>query len=147
MAKLTDPDLNKFIEEIERGVDHKTVFAGDIGEMDMSKKHDNPIGKFTTDGKGNETFYIDDKTNVDLRSNKPLDLVNHPPHYEGNIECIDAMQEVIGKTGVANFCVGNAFKYIWRCTKKHKSPIEDLKKAKWYIDKAIELIIDIEEDD
>ena len=69
-----------------------------------------------------------------------VDNVNHPKHYEGNIECIDAMQEVLGKDGTINFCIGNAFKYIWRCKKKHPTPIEDLKKCRWYINKALELL-------
>ena len=69
-----------------------------------------------------------------------VDNVNHPKHYEGNIECIDAMQEVLGKDGTINFCIGNAFKYIWRCKKKHQTPIEDLKKCRWYINKALELL-------
>lgn len=66
-----------------------------------------------------------------------LDMVNHPPHYEGNIECIDAMVESQGVEAVKDFCVCNAFKYIWRHRKKNK--LEDIKKAKWYIDKFIEL--------
>lgn len=69
-----------------------------------------------------------------------IDNINHPQHYEGNIECIDAMEEAIGTKGVISFCIGNAFKYIWRCRKKHKTPIEDLKKAQWYITKAIGLL-------
>jgi hypothetical protein len=69
-----------------------------------------------------------------------VDNVNHPKHYEGNIECIDAMQEVLGKHGTISFCIGNAFKYIWRCKKKHPTPIEDLKKCRWYVDKALELL-------
>ena len=65
------------------------------------------------------------------------DMVNHPPHYEGNIECIDAMIESQGVESVMDFCVCNAFKYIWRHRKKNN--LEDIKKAKWYIDKFIEL--------
>ena len=68
-----------------------------------------------------------------------LDMVNHPPHYEGNIECIDAMEEVLGSEGLFNYCMGNAFKYIWRMKKKHETPLEDLRKAQWYINKAIEI--------
>lgn len=73
------------------------------------------------------------------------DNVNHPAHYEGNIECIDAMLEVLGVTGTIHFCIGNAFKYIWRCRKKHDTPVEDLKKARWYISKALELYVGKEE--
>jgi len=69
-----------------------------------------------------------------------VDNVNHPKHYEGKIECINAMQEVLGKDGTISFCIGNAFKYIWRCRKKHETPIEDLEKCRWYINKALELL-------
>lgn len=74
-----------------------------------------------------------------------VDNVNHPKHYEGKIECINAMQEVLGKDGTISFCIGNAFKYIWRCKKKHETPIEDLKKCRWYINKALELLESEEE--
>jgi hypothetical protein len=35
------------------------------------------------------------------------------------------------------FCLGNAVKYIWRAGLKSESPLEDLKKARWYIDREI----------
>ena len=64
--------------------------------------------------------------------------VTKPKHYaEGNIECIDAMESAYGIEAVMAFCKCNAFKYAWRFDKKNG--IEDLKKAKWYIDKYIEL--------
>lgn len=68
------------------------------------------------------------------------DVVNHPAHYEGqtSIECIEAMQISFGKKAVIDFCMCNAFKYLWR--HKHKNGSEDLRKAKWYLDKADELI-------
>ena len=66
------------------------------------------------------------------------DNVNHPSHYEtGNFECIDVMVETQGKEAVMDFCVCNAFKYIYR--HNSKNGIEDIKKAKWYLDKYIEL--------
>lgn len=66
------------------------------------------------------------------------DNVNHPSHYEtGNFECIDVMIETQGKEAVMDFCVCNAFKYIYR--HNNKNGIEDIKKAKWYLDKYIEL--------
>lgn len=66
------------------------------------------------------------------------DVVNHPKHYEtGKFECIDVMIETQGVQAVINFCICNAFKYIYR--HNFKNNLEDVKKAKWYIDKAIEL--------
>lgn len=69
-----------------------------------------------------------------------MDNVNHPQHYEtGKYECIDVMVEAIGKDATADFCLCNAFKYIYRCKKKHESPMEDVEKAQWYLNKYIEL--------
>ena len=66
------------------------------------------------------------------------DNVNHPSHYEtGNFECIDVMIETQGKEAVMDFCVCNAFKYIY--LQNNKNGVEDIKKAKWYLDKYIEL--------
>ncbi len=60
------------------------------------------------------------------------DMVNHPPHYTSHpsgVECIQITQHM-------NFCCGNAVKYIWRADEKWDA-IEDLKKAKWYIEQEI----------
>ncbi len=66
------------------------------------------------------------------------DMVNHPNHYtQGGIECIDAMISAFGKEAVKSYCVVNAFKYIWRA--EHKNGMEDLEKARWYVNKALEL--------
>lgn len=67
----------------------------------------------------------------DMASNH--DPVNHPKHYTkhpSGVECIEITQHM-------SFNLGNALKYIWRCDLK-KDAIEDLKKAKWYVDKEIE---------
>ena len=72
-------------------------------------------------------------------SKKEKDNVNHPPHYEtGKFECIDVMIETQGIEATKNFCVCNAFKYIYRHNMKNGE--EDLRKAKWYLDKYMELI-------
>ena len=64
--------------------------------------------------------------------------INHPSRYAGGkFECIEVMADVFGKEAVKDFCLLNAFKYIWRQEKK--GGIEDVKKAVWYLDKYIEL--------
>lgn len=69
------------------------------------------------------------------------DKVNHPSHYnQGGIECIDAMVSAFGKEAVGNFCICNAFKYVWRA--KQKNGVEDLDKAIWYLNKVKELTAD-----
>lgn len=68
------------------------------------------------------------------------DMVNHPSHYtNGNIECIDAMVESQGREQVIAYCRLNAFKYIWRCQYKGTES-QDMKKAIWYLSKAVELM-------
>lgn len=59
--------------------------------------------------------------------------VNHPAHYNtGKFEVIDVIED----WGLG-FHEGNAVKYIARA--KHKgNELEDLKKARWYIDRLIE---------
>jgi len=66
------------------------------------------------------------------------DMVNSPEHYtQGNIECIDAIAEVVKHLdGMEAMCTGNAIKYLWRW--RHKNGVEDLKKAQWYIQRMID---------
>jgi hypothetical protein len=47
------------------------------------------------------------------------------------------MQEVFGTEAVQNFCVCNAFKYLYRHRRKNGK--EDIEKARWYINKYLEL--------
>lgn len=66
-----------------------------------------------------------------------IDVVNHPSHYtKGNIECIDAIDSATtGKSGIEAVCVANVIKYLWRY--EEKNGLEDVKKAKWYLNKLI----------
>jgi len=60
------------------------------------------------------------------------DAVEHPKHYTSHpsgIECIQITEHM-------GFNLGNAVKYIWRADLKHNA-IEDLKKAKWYLDREL----------
>jgi hypothetical protein len=63
---------------------------------------------------------------------RAADMVNHPPHYTqhpSGVECIQITEHM-------GFCLGNAVKYIWRADLKADA-IEDLKKARWYLDREI----------
>ena len=66
-----------------------------------------------------------------------IDMVNHPAHYtQGGIECIDALKSAtVSKTGIEAVCTANVIKYLWRY--EEKNGIEDVKKARWYIDRLI----------
>lgn len=58
------------------------------------------------------------------------DAVSMPSHYtQLPVECIDVTEHF-------GFCLGNAIKYIWRADHKGK-PVEDLRKAAWYIEREI----------
>lgn len=63
------------------------------------------------------------------------EMVSHPDHYNNHptgVECIDIVEHMC-------FNLGNAVKYIWRADFKEKK-LEDLRKAKWYIEREIEKI-------
>lgn len=69
--------------------------------------------------------------------------VDHPTHYQsGNgIEVIDVIEAFTADlNGVVAFDMGNAIKYL--CRWNRKGGVEDLKKAKWYIDHAIQKLED-----
>ena len=68
------------------------------------------------------------------------DPVNHPKHYNDHpsgVECIVIAEHM-------NFCIGNAFKYLYRAGIKHpEKEAEDLKKAMFYIEYELESRTDI----
>ena len=60
------------------------------------------------------------------------DRVNSPPHYTaGGIETIDFIE-----AKDLNYRLGNVIKYVSRAEKK-ENPLEDLKKAKWYLEREL----------
>lgn len=67
------------------------------------------------------------------------DPINSPPHYAaGGLEPIDAI-EAWG----LGFCLGNTVKYVARAGKKDPAKlVEDLKKARWYLDRHIKQLED-----
>lgn len=69
---------------------------------------------------------------------KSHDNVNHPAHYTaGGIECIDCIESMIApiKNPTYAFLTGQSLKYLARYTMKNG--VEDLKKARWYLDRLI----------
>lgn len=64
------------------------------------------------------------------------DAVNHPQHYGGADNPYEAIKVV--EAWDLGFCLGNTVKYISRAGKKTPNPLEDLKKAKWYLDREIQ---------
>lgn len=65
------------------------------------------------------------------------DVVNSPKHYTaGSIETIDYIEDNLSAEGFEGYMVGNVLKYISRY--RHKNGVEDLRKARWYLDRLIE---------
>ena len=65
------------------------------------------------------------------------DNINNPKHYTehpSGVECIQITEHM-------NFCIGNAVKYLWRAGLKHDDSLEDLRKARWYIEREIQRIL------
>jgi len=74
----------------------------------------------------------------DINSN---DMVNSPPHYaDGKIETIDYIVDVLGDYEAISYCQGNVIKYTGSRLWKKGKPIEDARKAVWYLEKMIELL-------
>jgi hypothetical protein len=68
------------------------------------------------------------------------DPVNSPAHYAdsfGSIQCIEAIEASMSLEEFKGFLKGNVQKYVWRYSKKNGA--EDLKKARWYLERLIGL--------
>lgn len=69
------------------------------------------------------------------------DYVNHPSHYQSStgLECIDVIESFTeGLSGGEATNTGNVLKYM--CRWKHKNGLEDLEKARWYLNRLIALV-------
>jgi len=64
------------------------------------------------------------------------DAIN-PSHYKGNgIECIEYIKERLPNDAFLGYLNGNVIKYTHRW--QEKNGIEDLRKARWYLDRLIQ---------
>lgn len=62
------------------------------------------------------------------------ETINHPDHYGGKDNPYEAIKVI--EAWELGFNLGNAIKYISRAGKKD-DPLEDLKKAAWYLAREI----------
>ena len=110
-ARTCENCTNRFLMGLENGP-CKACFAG----------------KVYSEWKGSQADVELVQTAEDMKPN----TVNHPAHYtECSLECIDVMLAVFGRKAVTDFCILNAFKYMWRY--EHKNGLEDLQKAERYL--------------
>lgn len=121
--------VKKYDEETDEWTNNYACVFSDMSD-DMLDKCYNWLKKINPAACENaEAKYCDKEPDADM--------VNHPSHYtQGGIECIDALKAAtVSKTGIEAVCTANAIKYLWRY--EEKNGIEDVKKARWYIDRLI----------
>lgn len=78
------------------------------------------------------------KTYFKGREVPEFDVVEKPAHYNNaeNIECIQAIKASMQPEAFKGYLKGNVEKYIWRYS--YKNGVEDLRKARWYLERLIE---------
>lgn len=118
-----------------------TVKWNDNGNLEVKDKYEVKVPDDILNDTSNFIGYIKDEIKThrsnDLQQRKRKDNVNSPSHYNyGDIEVIDFIEQVTKhyNPNVA-YHIGNAIKYIARAP--FKNGVEDLKKAVWYLDRAI----------
>lgn len=111
--------------------------AGDFDWAHAGRNSDIIAYRLQQPGIGSRTSYEQLEQDLNECIGQDFDVVNHPSHYtKGNIECIDAIESATtGKSGIEAVCVANVIKYLWRY--EEKNGLEDVKKAKWYLNKLI----------
>lgn len=75
------------------------------------------------------------------------DMVNHPSHYisETGMEVIDAIEAfTFDLNGIEAVDTGNILKYV--CRWKKKNGLQDLQKAKWYLEHLIAHVENLEKE-
>lgn len=69
-----------------------------------------------------------------------VDTVNHPPHYNqpGKLETIEVMKNSLSTEEFHGYLKGQVLKYLARANYKHATPLEDTKKAQWYLNRLVQ---------
>lgn len=92
-----------------------------------------PVGEpYATYDKSTYDYNLEDNC---IEIVEKSDNVSHPPHYANGWS---NGAEVIDLTEHLSFCAGNVVKYVCRAGRKDPDKyVEDLKKARWYLDREI----------
>ena len=88
-----------------------------------------------------DSFFAEAATEALGLLKETTDMVNKPPHYNyGEIETIDYIIDVLDNGGALDYCQGNVIKYTGTRMFTKGDPVENAKKAIWYLNKMIELL-------
>ena len=132
MDELSDAELERVVGVIRSIMESEKRCHKKIFDVDGTVYTQDPDKQGWT---GHPTHECD---NVNYHAPE-YDSVNHPAHYElpGGLECFDVIVATQGVEAAQHFAIGNAIKYLFR--QKRKNGLEDVEKARWYLDKYIEL--------
>lgn len=139
----------KYIINNMRGNDMMSVMRnnGKIGEVLQDMDNDTYIVKVGNElcdiasdylKKAKEISLISPtaKENNENRCKEDNDIISHPAHYTQGIECMDYIE-----SHKLNYARGNIIKYVTRAGLKDVAKeVEDLEKARWYLDREIERV-------
>lgn len=122
-------------DRVEYTGDYTTDFIGKIGTVSHIEAEDDIYVVWDDDVVESKPCGVLNSSITLLARGK--DPVAKPAHYNiGTIECIDYMKDNMPKEAFKGYLEGNAKKYMHRWRYKGK-PLEDLKKARWYLDRLI----------
>lgn len=119
------------IENIENGMPYRVHIDGDSKEITYP---------FLADEMKKISSAEEEKEDCTTKQN---DVISHPAHYTQGIECMDYIE-----SHKLNYARGNIIKYVTRAGLKDASKeVEDLEKARWYINREIERIKAVKDGD
>jgi hypothetical protein len=138
-------DVDRFVDGIMEARGRADFKVGDaVRFVNPSHKRNGTEGVVKSANKGKDREYRFQSdcgqfcrwcTTEELERIDRADPIN-PIHYkQGPIECIDAIKAATGD-GFIGYVWGNVLKYLWRWPKK--GGVDDLKKARWYLDRLIQ---------
>lgn len=137
--------INKKLEQFLRENNALDDYLRNFEECKCDDKDINLINSAFLWGDTPEKYTYWDKLNEAFEDymngeNQQSDLVNHPPHYQGDkFECIDVIAEVTKDLkDIEAVCTANAIKYLWRWKKKNGK--QDIEKAIWYLNHLLKNI-------
>lgn len=122
---------HKSKKEVEEEANMITVDSNKT--VDRQKEDSKKTEERHIEDSSKETVQVPTAEHMDkMYGNIEHDAVNHPSHYtRGNIEVIDFIEDQ-----QLPYHLGNVIKYIARAGYKGDK-LEDLKKARWYLDRYI----------